>query len=112
MTELGAMASWIDSALDKVQADLARARSILSDAMARLFSTFSTLRTQLAEETALFERALQEVNGSAGGNGDAGLVGMLRDVLSRFVDDMVRIGASSVKIMMEVESLRGHTQQV
>ncbi|HET9627738.1 MAG TPA: methyl-accepting chemotaxis protein, partial [Kofleriaceae bacterium] len=47
-----------------------------------------------------------------GGNGDAGLVGMLRDVLSRFVDDMVRIGASSVKIMMEVESLRGHTQQV
>jgi methyl-accepting chemotaxis protein len=109
MTELGAMASWIDAALDKVQADLARARAILADAMARLFSTFSTLRTQLAEETALFERALQEVNGTAG---DTGLVGMLRDVLSRFVDDMVRIGASSVKIMMEVESLRGHTQQV
>jgi methyl-accepting chemotaxis protein len=109
MPEHGVMASWIDSALDKVQADLARARAILSDAMARLFSTFSALRTQLAEETVLFERALQEVNG---GDGDAGLVGILRDVLSRFVDDMVRIGASSVKIMMEVESLRGHTQQV
>jgi len=109
MSELGALASWIDSALSKVLTDLARARSILSDAMARLFSTFSTLRDQLVQESAMFERALAEVNGT---NGEAGLVDVLRDVLSRFVDDMVRISASSVKIMMEVESLRGHTEQV
>jgi len=109
MNELGALAGWIDSALTKVLGDLSRARAILADAMARLFATFSTLRDQLAEERKLYEITLQEVNGSAS---DAGLVGVLRDVLSRFVDDIVQISASSVKIMMEVESLRGHTDTV
>jgi methyl-accepting chemotaxis protein len=109
MKEHGALISWIDAALAKVIADLARARALLSDAMARLLTTFSRLRDQLGDERALFESTLAEVNGGAH---DAGLVGVLRDVLSRFVDDMVRIGASAVKIMIEVESLRGHTQGV
>ncbi|HET7506608.1 MAG TPA: methyl-accepting chemotaxis protein [Kofleriaceae bacterium] len=109
MTQSDALASWIDAALAKVVADLTRARALLADAMARLLVTFSRLRDQLAEERALFESTLEEVNGTTG---NSGLVGVLRDVLSRFVDDMVRIGASSVKIMMEVEALRGHTQQV
>jgi methyl-accepting chemotaxis protein len=109
MTELGPLASWLDTALAKVIADLARARSLASGAKARLVDTFARLRSQLAEERALYEAALHEVNGSAGG---AGLVGALRDVLVRFVDDMVRISASSVKLMIEVESLRGHTSTV
>jgi len=109
MTELGPLASWLDTALAKVLADLGRARSLVSGAMSRLLETFARLRAQLAEERALYEAALLEVNGSAGGNG---LVGALRDVLARFVDDMVRISAASVKIMIEVESLRGHTSKV
>jgi len=109
MSELEAMVPWIDAALTKVLSDLGRARALLSDAMARLFTTFSQLRDQLEVERKVFERTLAEVNGF--GN-DPGLVGVLRDVLSQFVDDMVRIGASSVKIMMEVESLRVHTQHV
>lgn len=104
------MVPWIDAALTKVLADLGRARALLSDAMSRLFTTFSQLRDQLDGERKMFERTLAEVNGA--GPGDPGLVGMLRDVLSQFVEDMVRIGASSVKIMMEVESLRSHTQNV
>src|SRR5262249_15597981 len=55
------------------------------------------------------EATLREINGGPSG---PGVVGVLRDVLSRFVDDMVRISASGVKIMMEVESLRGHTSTV
>lgn len=109
MTEVGALASWLDTALAKVIADLARARSLLSESMSRLLTTFTRLREQLAHERALYEATLHEVNGSAGG---AGLVGALRDVLARFVEDMVRISASSVKIMIEVESLRGHTSKV
>jgi methyl-accepting chemotaxis protein len=109
MTETTALTRWIETALTKVIADLARARGLLGDAMARLLSTFSVLRDQLAEQRRLYESTMQEVNGSAN---DSGLVGVLRDVLSRFVDDMIRIGASSVKIMMEVESLRGHAQKV
>jgi methyl-accepting chemotaxis protein len=109
MIDTGALASWIDTAVAKVISDLARARSLLADAMGRLLTTFTGLRDQLITERAMFELALAEVNGSAD---DAGLVGVLRDVLSRTVDDMVRIGANSVKIMVEVDSLRRHTQQV
>jgi methyl-accepting chemotaxis protein len=98
--------AWIEAALAKVIADLVRARSLLSDAMARLFATFSGLRDQLAQEHALYEATLHEVTG------DAGLVGVLRDVLSRCVEDMVRIGAGSVKVMMEIESLRRHAGTV
>jgi methyl-accepting chemotaxis protein len=109
MEDPGALTAWIDSALAKVISDLDRARRVLSDAMSRLLATFSVLRDQLAQEHALYQVTLAQVNGT-GGKG--GLIGVLRDVLSRFVDDMVRISASSVKIMMEVESLRGHTAKV
>jgi len=109
MHELGAVALQIDGALTRVIEDVGRARSILSDAMARLFGTFSSLRDQLAEERNLFEVTLQQVNGKGS---DAGLVGVLRDVLSRFVADIVGISASSVKIMMEVDALRGHADNV
>jgi methyl-accepting chemotaxis protein len=109
MTELGPMASWLDTTLARVIADLGRARSLVSGAMSRLLDAFARLREQLADERALYEAALLEVNGTAGGSG---LVGALRDVLARFVEDMVRISASSVKLMIEVESLRGHTSKV
>jgi methyl-accepting chemotaxis protein len=110
MTETGVLTARIDAAVAAAIADLGRARTILSDAMSRLLATFTRLRSQLAEEHQLFEQTLARVNGTGPGGG--GLVGVLRDVLSRFVDDMVRIGASSVKIMVELEALRRHTQRV
>jgi methyl-accepting chemotaxis protein len=109
MTEVGALASWLDTALAKVIADVTRARSLVAEAMSSLSATFGKLREQLAAERALYEATLHEVNGNAGGSG---LVGALREVLARFVEDMVRISAASVRIMVEVESLRGHTSKV
>ena len=109
MDEPGTLTAWIDTALAKIISDLGRARLLLRDAMVRLLETFTRLRDQLVQERVLYEVTLQEVNGTSG---DVGLVGVLREVLSRCVDDMVRIGASSAKIMMEVESLRGHTSKV
>jgi methyl-accepting chemotaxis protein len=109
MTEVGALASWLDTALAKVIADVARARSLAAEAMSSLSATFGKLREQLAAERALYEVTLHEVNGNGGGTG---LVGALREVLARFVEDMVRISAASVRLMVEVESLRGHTSNV
>jgi|GEM_PF-5587003 len=109
MHELGALAAWIDSSLGRVLEDLARARSILADAMSRLFTTFSTLCDRLAEERKLYESALEQVNGSASGGG---LVGALRDVLDKFVADIVQVSASSVALMIEIDALRGHTDAV
>lgn len=109
MADLGPLGVSIDAALSTAIADLGRARTLLADAMSRLTQTFTRLRQQLAAEHAMFEQTLAHVNGSGD---DPGLVGVLRNVLSRFVDDMVRIGASSVKIMVELEALRKHSQQV
>jgi len=108
MDEAAALA-WIDTALVRVISDLGRARFLLKDAMASLLLTFTRLRDQLIAERKLYETTLAEVNGAAG---DVGLVGVLRDVLAQFVKDMVRISATSVKIMMEVEILRGHASTV
>jgi methyl-accepting chemotaxis protein len=108
MDEAAALA-WIDTALVRVISDLGRARFLLKDAMASLLLTFTRLRDQLVAERKLYETTLAEVNGAAG---DVGLVGVLRDVLAQFVKDMVRISATSVKIMMEVEILRGHASTV
>jgi methyl-accepting chemotaxis protein len=108
MDEAAALA-WIDTALVRVISDLGRARFMLKDAMSRLLLTFTRLRDQLTDERKLYETTLAEVNGSAA---DVGLVGVLRDVLAQFVKDMVRISATSVKIMMEVEVLRGHASTV
>jgi methyl-accepting chemotaxis protein len=103
----------LDASMDAVMAaaitDLGRARTILTDAMSRLLDTFTRLRRQVAHEQALFAQTLAHVNGSGG---DAGLVGALRGVISGFVDDLVRIGASSVKIMVELEALRRDSHQV
>jgi methyl-accepting chemotaxis protein len=109
MNELGLLAPRIDAALTRVIDDLGRARAILADAMHRLFTTFTRLRDQLADERTLYERTLAQVNGA--GN-DAGLVGVLRDVLARFVQDIVQVSTSSVRIMMEVDALRGHADTV
>jgi methyl-accepting chemotaxis protein len=105
----GLLYASMDAVLAAAIADLGRARTILADAMSRLLDTFTRLRRQVAEEQALFAQTLAHVNGSGA---DAGLVGALRGVISGFVDDLVRIGASSVKIMVELEALRRDSQQV
>jgi len=93
-----------------VVSDVNRAKSLVKDAMAKLFESFSSLRDHLAEERTLYENAVQAITGD-GGN-DAGLVGVIKEVLGRFVSDIVSISSASVKILLEVEALRGHADQV
>lgn len=100
----------IESALGKVVSDVNRAKSLVKDAMAKLFESFASLRDHLAEERALYESAVQAITGNGGA--DAGLVGVIKEVLGRFVSDIVSISSASVKILVEVEALRGHAEQV
>lgn len=90
----------IETALDKVASDLARARSLVKDAIPKLFTTFDGLRTHLAEERARYEQAIAAISG------DHGLVSVIRDVLGRFVGDIVRLSQSSVRILVEIDALR------
>jgi len=102
MTEL----AQIEAAIDKVASDLARARSLVNDAMPKLFQTFEGLRTHLAEERARYENAVLAISG------DDGLVSVIKDVLGRFVGDIVRLSQSSVRILVEIEALRERAELV
>ncbi len=77
--------------------------------MKQLFETFERLRDHLAEERAHYEQAIFAITGTAA---KQGLVGVLRDVLGRFVEDIVRLSQSSVRILMEIDALRGHAETV
>ena len=96
----------VDAALADVETDLVRARSLVSDATKKLFTTFDRLRDHLAAEREHYEHAMAAISGSTG------LVGVLRDVLGRFVEDIVRLSQSSVRILMEIDHLRGHAETV
>ncbi|HLL20639.1 MAG TPA: methyl-accepting chemotaxis protein [Kofleriaceae bacterium] len=77
--------------------------------MHRLLEDFTRLRANLGEERRRYEAAVDAITGSGA---DAGLVAVIRDVLGRFVNDIVMIGQRSVRIMVEVDSLRTHADQV
>jgi methyl-accepting chemotaxis protein len=77
--------------------------------MQRLFEDFNGLQKHLSEERARYEQAVKAITG---GGGDSGLVNVIQDVLGRFVSDIVQISQRSVRILMEVDALRGHADQV
>lgn len=103
------MADVIDDALGKVIDDLGRARGIVSAAVKQLFNTFDGLRGHLAEERVRYESAISAISG-AGGN--SGLATVIRDVLGKFVEDIVKLSKSSVRILIEVDALRMRAEQV
>jgi methyl-accepting chemotaxis protein len=96
----------IEASLDKVGADLVRARGLVGDAIKKLFTTFDSLRTHLAEERKRYEQAISAISG------DSGLVAVIREVLGGFVGDIVRLSQSSVRILVEVDALRERAEQV
>ena len=96
----------IEASLDKVGSDLVRARGLVGDAIRQLFKTFDSLRTHLAEERLRYEQAISAISG------DSGLVAVIREVLGRFVGDIVRLSQSSVRILVEVDALRERAEQV
>lgn len=99
----------LETALSRVESDLVRARSLVGDAMKKLFETFGRLREHLAEERTRYEQAIFAISGTSL---DVGLVGVLREVLGKFVEDIVRLSQSSVRILMEIDQLRGHADAV
>lgn len=111
MTAIGSreLATAIEPMLAKVSADLDRARALARAATGKLFETFEGLRAHLDHERAMYAEAIAAITGGAG---DAGMVGVLREVLTQFVSDVTRIGQASVTIMLEIENLRAHADDV
>jgi methyl-accepting chemotaxis protein len=99
----------VEVAIGRVMLDLDRARGLVADAMKRLFATFERLRDHLKREREHYERAIQAISGSTS---EDGLVGVIREVLAKFVEDIVNLSRSSVRILVEVETLRDHANIV
>nr|HEX4315835.1 methyl-accepting chemotaxis protein [Kofleriaceae bacterium] len=96
-------------ALGRIAGDVARARTLARDAIAKLFETFDRVKQHLAVDRESYEEAIRAISGSGG---QGGLVSVVRDVINRFVDDIVRLGKASVRILTEIEALRGHAELV
>lgn len=115
MIEVGAaggnvdLVRFLEDSLTRVLADFERARTLVKSAIGQLFVTFTNLRGHLAEERAHYEDAVATITGRGA---DAGLVQVLREVLSRFVGEVARLGQNSVKILLEVEALRANAEAV
>lgn len=109
MQDAAALAAWMERSLEKVVGDVGRARSLVRDAMSKLFDSFGHLRDHLAEERVLYEDAIHAISGNGA---DQGLVSIVREVLTRFVGDLQRLSESSSRILGEVEALRGHADEV
>jgi len=103
------LVAWMEGSLARVMSDFDRARALAKSAISSLFQSFTELSAHLAEERAHYEVAVQAINGAGG---DAGLVGVLREVLGQFLTDIANVGQCSVRILLEVDTLRGHADQV
>ncbi len=103
------MSDVIEQALEKVVDDLERARGLVGAAVKQLFHTFEGLRAHLAAERIRREDEIAAISGNGGGSG---LVTVIRDVLGKFVEDIVKLSKSSVRILIEVDALRARAEQV
>lgn len=97
------------AAAGRIASDVARARSLARDAIQRLFGTFQQLKAHLDVECVRYQDAIAAISGA---NGNRGLVASVREVIERFVADIIRLGKSSVQIQLEIETLRGHAELV
>lgn len=103
------MSDVIDQALGKVVDDLERARRLVGEAMKKLFHTFDGLRLHLARERERYQNAINAISGS---DGEKGMVTVIQEVLTKFVEDIVNLSRSSVRILIEVDALRSRAEQV
>jgi sn-glycerol 3-phosphate transport system substrate-binding protein len=109
MDDAQQMANWVAGAVDQISSDVGRADGIIKDAIGRLFTSFQELQQHLAEERKVYEEALVAISGGAG---QRGIADAMRDLLTRFVADIVHISHNSVRILSQVDEVREHAAVV
>jgi methyl-accepting chemotaxis protein len=105
MDDAQQMANWVAGAVDQISSDVGRADGIIKDAIGRLFTSFTELQQHLAEERTVYEEALAAISGNSG---QRGIADAMRELLTRFVADIVHISHNSVRILSQVDEVREH----
>lgn len=101
----------VGQTLTGVADDLAAARMAVRDGVARLTSNFYQFRDRLK----LQGEELQAVARTLEGDKSAGATGFIQDmngIVSRFVDDLVMVSASSVRLVARVDEMGVDIEQV
>lgn len=101
----------VGQTLTGVADDLAAARAAVRDGVARLTSNFYEFRDRLK----LQGEELQGVARTLEGDKGAGATGFIHDmngIVSRFVDDLVMVSASSVRLVARVDEMGVDIEQV
>ncbi len=109
MSTTDTLSQLVGQSLTGVVDDLARARSLLRDGVAGFTRTFEGFREQLQAQHAELKGVATMLQGQ-GGSG--GFITHMNGIVGRFIDDLVQVSASSMKLVQRVEVMGANIDEV
>jgi transposase-like protein len=109
MTSATEVRDVVAKALQGVSDDLIRARSLVHDGVASLGASFETFRSQLVLQQKELSGVVDMLRGE--GRGD-GFVERMNRIVNNFVEDLVVVSASSMRLMARVEEMRPEIEAI
>lgn len=101
----------VGQTLTGVAEDLATARLAVRNGVARLTGNFYEFRDRLKLQGEELQAVARTLEGDKE-RGDAGFIQDMNDIVTRFVDDLVMVSASSVRLVQRVDEMGVDIEQV
>lgn len=101
----------VGQTLTGVAEDLAAARLAVRNGVARLTGNFYEFRDRLKLQGEELQAVARTLEGDKE-RGDAGFIQDMNDIVTRFVDDLVMVSASSVRLVQRVDEMGVDIEQV
>ncbi|MER2560413.1 MAG: methyl-accepting chemotaxis protein [Myxococcaceae bacterium] len=101
----------VGQTLTGVAEDLAAARLAVRNGVARLTGNFYEFRDRLKLQGEELQAVARTLEGDKE-RGDAGFIQDMNDIVTRFVDDLVMVSASSVRLVQRVDEMGTDIEQV
>jgi methyl-accepting chemotaxis protein len=103
------LSALVGQTLGGVIEDLSRAQGLVRDGVQGLTASFHAFRQQLQTQN----DELRGVSKLLQGSGETqGFIAHMNAIVGRFVEDLVHVSASSMKLVMRVEEMGGDVEQV
>ncbi len=101
----------VGQTLTGVAEDLAAARLAVRDGVARLTGNFYEFRERLKRQGEELQAVARTLEGNKA-EGDSGFIQDMNGIVTRFVDDLVMVSASSVRLVQRVDEMGVDIEQV
>lgn len=103
------LAQLLSQSLEGVIGDLVEARALVHEGVSSLTASFHGFREQIHAQTEQLHAVARLLEGS---ESEEGFIKQMDGVVSRFVDDLVQVAASSVKLVSRVDEMGSDLEQV